>query len=99
MEITINAIRFEASEKLDSFIRKKVKRLSKYHDGITLAEVTLKVVRPETNNNKDASIQVFAPGADFFAQDVADTFEEAIDKCIVKLERQVTKHKEKKIGK
>lgn len=95
MEITINAVHFETSERLGSFIDKKVNRLSKFYDGITLADVTLKVVKPETNNNKDASIKIFVPGAELFAQEVCDTFEEAVDKCVAALERQLVKHKEK----
>ena len=99
MEITIQAIHFEASEKLEQFIDKKVGRLSKFNDAITLAEITLKVVKPESNDNKDALIKLIAPGSEFFAQEKADTFEEAVDKCVEKLERQIVKAKEKKIGK
>jgi len=95
MEITIQAIRFEGSKKLESFIRKKVNRLSKFNEDVLSADVTLKVVKPETNDNKDASIKLRLSGTEMFAQEVADTFEEAIDKCINKLERQVVKHKEK----
>jgi putative sigma-54 modulation protein len=95
MEITIHAIHFEASAQLEAFIRKKVTRLKKFHDGVLSADVTLKVVKPETNANKDASIKLFAPGHEFFAQEVADTFEESVDRCVEKLERQVTKFKEK----
>lgn len=99
MEITIQAIHFEASEKLEKFVNKKVGRLAKFNDAISLAEVTLKVVKPESNDNKDASIKLFAPGHEFFAQEVADTFEEAVDKCVDKLERQVVKAKKKKTEK
>ena len=95
MEITIQAIHFEATQKLETFIQKKVSRLSKFNDGVFLAEVILKVVRPETNANKDASVKLFVSGSDFFVQEVADTFEEAIDRCVEKLERQVVKAKEK----
>jgi integrase/recombinase XerC len=97
MEITIQAIHFEATQKLEMFIQKKVSRLSKFYDGLLSADVTLKVVKPETNANKDASIKVVAPNHDFFAQETADTFEEAIDRCVEKLERQVLKVKEKQI--
>ena len=96
MEIKIQAIHFEATQKLEAFIQKKVNRLSKFNDGILSADVMLKVVKPETNSNKDASVKLTAPGCDFFAQEVADTFEEAVDKCVEKLERQVLKAKEKK---
>jgi putative sigma-54 modulation protein len=96
MEITVQAIHFEASQQLEAFIQKKVNRLSKFHDGILSADVVLKVVKPETNANKNASVKLFTRGHDFFAEEIADTFEEAIDKCVNKLERQVVKFKEKK---
>jgi ribosomal subunit interface protein len=99
MEIAIQAIHFEATERLEQFINKKVARLEKFHDGITLAEVSLKVVKPESSKNKDASIKLVAPGAEFFAQEVTDTFEEAISECVEKLERQVLKAKEKQSSK
>ena len=99
MEIAIQSIHFEASKKLEDFIQKKVSRLSKFNDDVYLADVTLKVVKPETNDNKDASIRLFLSGTELFAQEIADTFEEAIDKCVNKLERQVVKHKEKQRSK
>jgi putative sigma-54 modulation protein len=99
MEIKIQAIHFEASQQLEAFIQKKVNRLSKFHDAILSVDVALKVVKPETNANKDASVKLFTRGHDFFAQEIADTFEEAIDNCVVKLERQVLKFKEKQIQK
>ena len=95
MEITIHSIHFEASKQLEAFIQKKVSRLGKFNDGVFLADVTLKVVKPETNANKDAAIKLFAPGHEFFVQEITDTFEESIDKCVDKLERQVLKVKEK----
>ena len=99
MEIAIQSIHFEASKKLEDFIQKKVSRLSKFNDDAYLADVTLKVVKPETNDNKDASIRLFLSGTELFSQEVADTFEKAIDKCVNKLERQVVKHKEKQRSK
>ncbi|MDR3338684.1 MAG: ribosome-associated translation inhibitor RaiA [Candidatus Symbiothrix sp.] len=99
MEITIHSIHFEASEKLETFIQKKVSRLAKFSDEVFLAEVSLKVIKPETNANKDASVKLLAKGHDFFAQETADTFEAAVDKCVEKLERQVVKMKEKLISK
>ena len=95
MEIAIHSIHFEASKQLEAFIQKKVSRLAKFNDGVYVADVTLKVVKPETNANKDASVKLLARGHEFFAQEIADTFEEAIDKCVDKLERQVLKFKEK----
>jgi putative sigma-54 modulation protein len=99
MEITVHSIHFEVSEQLGNFIQKKVGRLAKFDDSIVSAGVTLKVVKPETADNKDASVKVLAPGHEFFAHETADTFEEAVDKCVEKLERQVIKSKEKKAPK
>lgn len=42
------------------------------------AEVVLKVVKPETAQNKEASIKLLVPKSDdIFSSKVADTFEEA----------------------
>ena len=99
MEIAIQSIHFEASTKLEAFIHKKVKRLSKFNDDLYSADVILKVVKPETNDNKDASIRLQLSGTELFANETADTFEEAVDKCVYKLERQVLKYKEKQRSK
>ena len=99
MEITIHSIHFDASQQLETFIQKKVNRLAKFNGGVLSADVTLRIIKPETNANKSASVKLLSPGRDFFAEEVADTFEEAIDKCVDKLERQVLKSKEKQYSK
>ena len=48
MDIRIQAIHFDASEKLVSFINKKIERLARHNVNISDADVTLKVVKPET---------------------------------------------------
>ena len=60
MEIRIQAIHFDASEKLEKFIQKKVSKLEQYYDGIIAVEVSLKVVKPETAQNKEAGIKVLS---------------------------------------
>ena len=92
MEIKINAIHFDATEKLNDFINKKVDKLGKYNEEISNAEVILKVVKPETAMNKEASVRLNVPrNEDLFANKVADTFEEAIDNCVDALKRQLEK--------
>ena len=92
MEIKINAIHFDATEKLSDFINKKVEKLVKYNEEISNAEVVLKVVKPETAMNKEASVRLNVPRSeDVFANKVADTFEEAIDNCVDALKRQLEK--------
>ncbi len=94
MEATIKAIHFDVSEKLVSFINKKIDKLVRRFEAITAADVTLKVVKPETANNKEAQIKLMVPpAADLFASKTADTFEEAVDMCLDALESQLEKIK------
>ncbi len=95
MEIKIQAIHFEATEKLEQFIEKKLSKLAKFNDEIGRVEVSLKVVKPETALNKEAALRVMLPGTELFAQETCNTFEEAIDKTVESLLRQATKYKEK----
>lgn len=95
MEIRIQALHFDAADKLRDFTEKKLAKLEKYSDNIIDADVTLKVVKPEVANNKDASIKLNAKNGEFFANKIADSFEEAIDLCVEALEKQIVKYKEK----
>ena len=99
MEVRIQSIHFDASEKLQEFIQKKVAKLEKFCDDIKKVEVSLKVVKPETAMNKEAGIKVLALNGEFFAEKVSDTFEESVDECVDALSKQLTKAKEKLRGK
>ncbi len=97
MEVNIKSIHFDATEKLQDFIIKKVNRLTRHFENITNVEVTLTVVKPETSMNKEAGIKVSVPQQDdLFASKVADTFEEAVDLSLEALQRQLSKIKGKK---
>ena len=82
MEIRIQSIHFDATEQLQAFIQKKVSKLEKYYEDIKKVEVSLKVVKPETVENKEAGITVLVPNNDFHASKICDTFEEAVDLCV-----------------
>jgi len=99
MDIKIQAIRFDASQQLEDFIQKKVAKLDKFHDGILSAEVVLKVVKPETANNKNASLKISVSGQEFFAEKTSDSFEESIAGSIDAVEKQIAKFKEKQRSK
>ena len=51
MEVRIQSIHFDATEKLQQFIEKKVSKLERISDDLSTAEVILKVVKPETSDN------------------------------------------------
>lgn len=97
MDVNIKSIHFDATERLQDFIVKKINRLARHNEAMTKADVTLKVVKPETSMNKEAAVRITAPQADeLFASKTADSFEEAIDLCIEAIERQMEKYKARK---
>ena len=96
MELKIQSIHFDATEKLNAFIEKKALKLEKTCDTIIKAEFVLKVVKPETALNKDTALNVTLPGAELHAQKVCDTFEEGVDLCVDSLLRQIEKYKEQR---
>lgn len=95
MEVRIQSIHFDASEQLQAFIQKKAAKLEKYYDDIRKVEVSLKVVKPETSDNKEVGVKVLVPNGEFFANKICDSFEEAVDLCMEALEKQLVKYKEK----
>lgn len=96
MNIQLTTVHFTADQKLVDFVNKKVPKLDTYFEGIIGAEVILKVVKPETVNNKVAEIKLSIPTTDYlFAEKQADSFEEAIDLAIEAVRKQLTKFKDK----
>ena len=95
MELKIQSIHFDATEKLQAFIEKKIAKLEKTYEDIQKAEVQLKVVKPATALNKETSITVTVPGQKLFVQKTCDTFEEGIDEAVDSMKVQLTKYKKK----
>jgi putative sigma-54 modulation protein len=95
MEIKIKSIHFDATEKLQAFINKKVEKLQKNNEDIKNVEVQLKVVKPATAMNKETSLSVSVPGTTLFVEKTCDTFEEGVDLCLDAMKVQLTKYKEK----
>jgi putative sigma-54 modulation protein len=95
MEIKIQSIHFDATEKLEEFIEKKTTKLQKTFEDIQKVDVQLKVVKPATALNKETAITVTVPGNQIHVEKTCDTFEEGVDQCVDALKVQLTKHKEK----
>ena len=94
MDIRIQAIHFDIADALTAFINKKVERLVRRYPEISVADATLKVVKPETAMNKEVVLKITLPGhEDLVATKVADTFEEAVDLALEALDRQLEKRK------
>lgn len=95
MEVRIKSIHFDATEKLQEFINKKVEKLQKSYEDIQKVEVQLKVEKPAAALNKTTSLTVTAPGNTLFVEKTCDTFEEGVDLCLDAMKVQLTKFKEK----
>ena len=95
MEIKIQALKFDATDKLQAFVEKKVGKLEKTYEEVQQVEVQLKVVKPATSLNKQTSLTVTVPGTTLFVEKTCDTFEEGVDLCLDSMKVQLTKFKEK----
>ena len=95
MNIKINSVHFKTDQKLDSFIEKKVQKLSAIHEGVMGSDVILKIDNSENRENKIAEIRILLKGEDLFAKKQSKTFEGATDMAVDALKKQLEKHKER----
>jgi putative sigma-54 modulation protein len=96
MEIKIQSIHFDITEKLQAFIEKKTAKLERTFEDIRKVEVQLKVIKPATALNKETSITVSVPGGSpLFVAKTCDTFEEGVDQCVDAMRVKLEKYKEK----
>jgi putative sigma-54 modulation protein len=95
MNITIQSVHFDASSRLEDFIRQKVGKLDQFSEDIIGAEVILRLDNSEKSDNKLVDIELDIPGNNLFAKKQSKTFEEAIDLACDALRKQLEKRKEK----
>ncbi len=95
MDIKIHSIRFDADQKLLTFIDSKIRKLIQYDDDIIGAEVFLRLDRSQDLENKVVEIRLSIPGTELFAKKQSKTFEESTDLCVEALRRQIIKRKTK----
>jgi putative sigma-54 modulation protein len=95
MNVKINAVHFKADKKLEDFITEKLQKMLALYEGIISGEVILKLENTENRDNKVAEIRLIIRGYDLFAKKQSPTFEEATDKAIEALRKQLVRHKEK----
>ena len=99
MNIKVNSVHFDADQKLIDHVQKKVNKLGQFFDSIIGAEVFLRLENVQDTENKIAEVKLLIPGNDLFVKKQSKTFEEAVNKAVETLNRQVTKYKEKLKGK
>lgn len=96
MDIRVQAIQFDADQKLVDLIEKKITKLQTFFDHIIDAEVFLKLENKNTQvKDKTVTIRLNIPGKALAAEETSKLFEEATDLAVESLRRQLKKHKEK----
>lgn len=99
MKVKIQSVHFDADQKLESFIHNKLEKLISRNQNIVVADVTLRLDKAESVENKIAEIRLEVPGNNLFAKKQSKSFEEAADTAVEALNRQLVRYKEKKTGK
>lgn len=95
MDVNIKNVHFSMSEQLKNFTEKKVSKAIAKYDDVVSTNVIMKLIKPETNTNKEVEIRINVPGSELFAKKAADSFEEAVDLTIEAIKRQLARRKEK----
>lgn len=95
MNVQIQSVKFDADKKLVEFVNAKMAKLDRFAERSTGAEVILKLDKDHEKGNKIATITLHMPGEDLVACGQAKSFEEAVDKTIDALKRQLDKFKSK----
>lgn len=93
MNVKIQSLKFDADQKLISFIEHKLEKIDKFADGVIAADVTLKLEKDNEHGNKIALITVDLAGNKLVAEKQCKSFEEAVDQCIDALKKQLDKYK------
>ena len=97
MTINIQSVHFNADKKLLNFVNEKVEKLNTFYDGIINSEVTLRLDKSSTSENKISEVKLLCRGYEFFAKRQCETFEEATDLACEALRSQIVKHKDNRV--
>ena len=95
MKLQMHSIHFDADQKLIAFVQKKADKLDTFYGRIIDGEVTLRIRKDETQENKLVELKVRIPGQLLFVSEYARTFEEATDMAVDAMRRQLKRKKEK----
>ena len=89
MNTRITARHFHASPALRAYVTDRLSKLEKYYNGITDVHVVLH--KEPSQQAAEITLNVYRQR--LAAQDAAPTYEEAVDRCITRLRRQISRYK------
>ena len=96
MIVHVQAIHFDADNKLIEIVNRKIEKLQQYHDRIIKVDIFL-ILDNVAHNIKDkiAEIRVHVPRSDFFVKATSKSFETSFDEALDAMIQQIKKKKEK----
>lgn len=93
MQVSVTGRHIETTDAMREFVEQKVGRLARFYDRFERIEV---VVEQESGGRQRVELVVRADHRNtFVAQVEAGDFYEAVDLVVDKMERQLTRHKER----
>ena len=96
MNVNIQAVHFEADMKLVDYVKRKLQKITTFHDRIIKIDVFLKLVSVvHTIKDKIAEIRVDVPRHSFFVKVSSKSFEESFDSALESLVNQIKRKKQK----
>ncbi len=89
MKLDLTGIHVEITEAIRDFTEKKVEKLSKFFDDITICHVTLSIEK----NRQKVNIRIEYKSRTYIAEEVTDDIYYGIEDVIQKIEGQIRKNK------
>ena len=98
MPVNIQSPNIALKKEVIDFLNQKLKMLSRRYSEITGVDVSFRIKKSSTNENKLCEIRLIIPGYDLMASAQCKTFEAAIAETSEALERQIEKRKTKQLN-
>ncbi|MGQ9864558.1 MAG: ribosome hibernation-promoting factor, HPF/YfiA family [Bacteroidia bacterium] len=94
MKPTLHGSQTLITESTRTYVEEKMQKLFESFNFIVHMDVYLREVNPNTSQSKEITLRVQVPGETLVSTDVGSTYQEAFDKALDTLKRQLKKYKE-----
>lgn len=96
MDVNIQTVHFNADVKLTDYVKRKIEKISTFHDRVTHVDVYLKLDNVvHAIKDKIVEIKVVVPKHEFFVKATSKSFEESFDEALDAIINQIKRQKEK----
>lgn len=97
MNINVQTIHFQADERLNDFISRKMKKLDTLGYNIQRAELMLRYESGLSFQDKHIEVRLTMAGAQLFTKQTASSYEAGIEKAIDILRNQIRRYRGKQV--